>query len=63
MRGVFDLALLPIGGANESIVMPAVPLNFEVKGSWRLHNGHIVQYNMQYVKIIIQYNSLMYGYI
>ena len=63
VRGMFDPAFLPIGGANQSVVMAAVPLNFEVKGSWFLHNGHTIRLNIIYVNIIIQYNSLMYGYI
>ena len=62
MRGVLDLALLPIGGTNEPIIMSAVPLNFEVKGSWYLHNGHTVHGNKLYVNIIIQHNIIMYGY-
>jgi hypothetical protein len=57
MRGVLDPASLPIGGTNQSIVMPAAPLNFEVKGPLCLHDGHNILVNILHVNIIIQYNS------
>ena len=53
MRGVLDLSFLPIGGTNQSIIMPAVPLNFEVKGPLCLHDGHNIRINIINVNIII----------
>ena len=62
MRGVFDPALLAIGGANQSVTMPAMLLNFQMQRSLRLHNGYDIRHNRYDVKAILNYYQFMYGY-
>ncbi|HEY3620684.1 MAG TPA: hypothetical protein VGK96_28100 [Candidatus Sulfotelmatobacter sp.] len=40
MGGMFDFALLAIGGADEADRITAVALNFEVKRGWFATNGY-----------------------
>jgi hypothetical protein len=43
MVGVHDFALLPEGGAENADGVDAVGLDFEVKWTERLHDGHIIR--------------------
>ena len=42
MRGVFHASVFPIGGADQTVDMPTMFLDFQMQWTGCIHNGHII---------------------